>query len=321
MQAVVSARLMLLRHLILSTAGRPEVERFVRNSRLTRRVVRRFIAGETADSVLAVATELRARGFRVTLDLLGEHVTDGQTADRATDEYLRLLEAIAQSRLRGGFMPENVNVSVKLTQLGLLQDESRATKRLCRIVALAAQTRNFVRVDMEDSTCTEATLRAVKEVHCEYRGHVGTVLQSMLRRTEADLEEVIREGIRIRLVKGAYAEPAEVAYQSKGEVDAAFFRSGCRLLSDGIFPAFGTHDSRLIEALIHHAEREGIGRSRFEFQLLYGIRRDVQRDLLRRGYLVRVYVPYGERWYPYFTRRLAERPANLMFFLRALFGR
>ncbi|MEW5884002.1 MAG: proline dehydrogenase family protein [Armatimonadota bacterium] len=312
---------MLLRHLILSTAGRPGVERFVRNSRLTRRVVRRFIAGETADSALAAAAELRRQGFRVTLDLLGEHVTDGETADKATDEYARVLEQIASSPLHGGFMPENVNVSVKLTQLGLLHDEARATERLRRIVAIAAQTRNFVRVDMEDSSCTDATLRAVKEVHCDYRGHVGTVLQSMLRRTETDLEEMIREGIRIRLVKGAYAEPPEVAHQAKREVDAAFLRCGYRLLSDGIFPAFGTHDSRMIEALIEHAGREGIGRSRFEFQLLYGIRRDVQRDLLRRGYLVRVYVPYGERWYPYFTRRLAERPANLMFFLRALVGK
>lgn len=312
---------MLLRHFILSTAGRPSVERFVRNSRLTRRVVRRFIAGETADEALLAAAELREQGFRITLDLLGEHVTDGDTADKATDEYARLLERIAQSPHHGGFMPENINVSVKLTQLGLLQDEVRATERLKRIVAIAAQTRNFVRVDMEDSSCTDATLRAVRQVHCEYRGHVGTVLQSMLRRTETDLEEMIREGIRLRLVKGAYAEPPEVAYQSRREVDAAFLRCGFRLLSDGIFPAFGTHDSRLIEALIQHAEREGIGRSRFEFQLLYGIRRDLQRSLLRRGHLVRVYVPYGERWYPYFMRRLAERPANLIFFLRALFGK
>jgi proline dehydrogenase len=312
---------MLLRHLILSTAGRPGVERFVRNSRLTRRVVRRFIAGETADAALAAAESLRAQGFRVTLDLLGEHVTDGETADKATDEYARLLEAIAESPLHGGFMPENVNVSVKLTQLGLLQDEAQATQRLRRIVSIAAQTRNFVRVDMEDSACTEATLRAVKQVHCDYRGHVGTVLQSMLRRTEADLEEMIREGIRIRLVKGAYAEPPEVAYQAKRDVDAAFLRCGYRLLADGIFPAFGTHDLRLIESLISHATTEGVGRSRFEFQLLYGIRRDVQQNLLRRGYLVRVYVPYGERWYPYFTRRLAERPANLLFFLRSLVGK
>lgn len=312
---------MLLRHLILSTSGRPSVERFVRNSRLTRRVVRRFIAGEIADEALLAAAELREQGFRVTLDLLGEHVTDGDTADKATDEYARLLEHIAQSPHHGGFMPENINVSVKLTQLGLLQDEVRATARLKRIVAIAAQTRNFVRVDMEDSSCTDATLRAVREVHFEYRGHVGTVLQSMLRRTETDLEEMIRDGIRLRLVKGAYAEPPEVAYQSRREVNAAFLRCGFRLLSDGIFPAFGTHDSRIIEALIQHAEREGIGRSRFEFQLLYGIRRDLQRSLLRRGHLVRVYVPYGERWYPYFMRRLAERPANLMFFLRALFGK
>lgn len=312
---------MLLRHLILSTAGRPVVERFVRNSRLTRRVVRRFIAGETADAALAAAAELRAQGFRITLDLLGEHVTDGETADKATDEYARLLEAVAESSLHGGFMPENVNVSVKLTQLGLLHDEARATERLRRIVSIAAQTRNFVRVDMEDSACTEATLHAVRQVHCDYRGHVGTVLQSMLRRTEADLEEMIREGIRIRLVKGAYAEPPEVAYPTKREVDAAFLRCGYRLITDGIFPAFGTHDARLIEAMIQHARQEGVGRSRFEFQLLYGIRRDVQRDLLRRGYLVRVYVPYGERWYPYFTRRLAERPANLLFFLRSLVGK
>ncbi|MER3413983.1 MAG: proline dehydrogenase [Armatimonadota bacterium] len=312
---------MLLRHLILSTAGRPSVERFVRNSRLTRRMVRRFIAGETADSALGVTAELRALGFKVTLDLLGEHVTDAQTADKATDEYARLLERIAGLPVHGGFMPENVNVSVKLTQLGLLHDEVRATENLRRIVAIAAQTRNFVRVDMEDSTCTDATLRAVRQVHCDYRGHVGTVLQSMLYRTESDLEDMIREGIRIRLVKGAYAEPPEVAFQSKRDVDAAFLRYGKRLLSDGIFPAFGTHDARLIEALIEHAKQEGVGRSRFEFQLLYGIRRDVQRYLLRRGYLVRVYVPYGERWYPYFTRRLAERPANLLFFLRSLVGK
>jgi proline dehydrogenase len=312
---------MLSRHLILSVAGRPGVERFVRNSRLTRRVVRRFIAGETVESSLNAVAQLREQGFRITLDLLGENVQDCETADRAADAYVNLLERLAESPHHGGFMPENVNVSVKLTQLGLLQDEEAATQRLERIVRLAAATRNFVRVDMEDSHCTDATLRAVLAVHSSYRGHVGTVLQSMLYRTEQDVEEMIRKGVRIRLVKGAYAEPESVAHQSKREVDAAFLRYGQRLLQDGIYPAFGTHDHRLIESLIQYAADNRIGRSRFEFQLLYGIRRDVQRDLLRRGYIVRVYVPYGERWYPYFTRRLAERPANLLFFLRALVGR
>ncbi|RMG25929.1 MAG: proline dehydrogenase [Armatimonadetes bacterium] len=312
---------MLLRHVILSVAGRPGMERFVRNSRLTRRVVRRFIAGETVESALEAVAQLRESGFRITLDLLGENVRDCETADRAADAYVDLLERIANSPYHGGFMPENVNVSVKLTQLGLLQDEQAATRRLERIVQVAAGTRNFVRVDMEDSQCTDATLRAVLAVHSSYRGHVGTVLQSMLYRTEKDLEDLIHEGVRIRLVKGAYAEPESIAYQSKRDVDNAFLRYGRRLLEDGIYPAFGTHDHRLMEALIHHATEKRIGRSRYEFQLLYGIRRDVQRDLLKRGYIVRVYVPYGEHWYPYFTRRLAERPANLAFFLRALVGR
>jgi proline dehydrogenase len=311
---------MLLRTLILRVAGRQSFERFVRNSRLTRRVVRRFIAGDTLDEAIGVAEELVHSGFRVTLDLLGENTKTAVDADKALAEYQRMLDEIHRSPYSGGSMPENINISIKLTQLGLLLDGDATQKRLESLLASAGRYRNFVRIDMEDSACTEPTLAAVVRAFPAYR-NVGVALQAMLYRTKGDVEEMIRAGIRVRLVKGAYLEPASVAHQEKLEVDRAYLECAMRLLSAGVFPAFGTHDGRIINAIIARAERDSIDPKAFEFQFLHGIRRDLQADLKDRGFGVRVYVPYGSSWYPYFTRRLAERPANLFFFLRSLFGR
>lgn len=262
---------------------------------------------------LAVAERLAAEGFGVSLDLLGENVASEEEAQRGLGEYLRLVEAIGASPHR-----ESVNISIKLTALGLDQGDQVAEANYRTLLAAAARHGTFVRADMEASEYTERTIAMVERVYGDFP-NTGTVLQSYLKRTDDDLGRLIALGSRIRLVKGAYLEPEEVAFQDKSKVDSQYLNQSKRLILEGNYPAIATHDARIIEELLAFANKEGVEKSKFEWQMLYGIRRDLQARLLAEGFPVRVYVPFGTEWYPYFTRRLAERPANMVFILRSLF--
>lgn len=302
----------LWREAVLGVAQQPRVQRFVVEHALVRPLRERFVAGETLAQALAVAHTLAAAGFRLSLDHLGEAVTSAGAAERAVADYLQVVEAIARERLPSG-------ISIKLTQLGLAQDRAACQARLERLLAAAREAGVFVRVDMEGSAYTQATLDLVRAVWPRYR-NVGVVLQAYLYRTARDLRAMLAEGISVRLCKGAYAEPPSVAYPTKAAVDANYARLLRPLLAAEPYAAIATHDEALIaraQALAAQLQRP---RDRFEFQLLYGVRRDLQRRLLEQGYRVRVYLPYGAEWYPYLTRRLAERPANLFFLLRALWA-
>lgn len=310
----------LSRALLMSFASRPSVERFVRKSRLLRSMVRRFVAGETQEEALRVAENLVEEGFVTSLDFLGEHVRRPEEADEACEEYIRLLKRMRLSPLYGGWMPEKINLSIKLSQMGLDFDVKACGERLECLLSHTLPYRDFIRIDMESSDTIDATLECFWRVKPRYP-NVGVVLQAMLYRTPNDLETMICEGVRVRLVKGAYLESPRVAYPSKRDVDKAYWRLAQRLLLDGVYPAFATHDEKIISAIKDFAKAHSIGRGRFEFQMLYGVRRALQQRLKEEGYIVRIYIPYGKSWYPYFTRRLAERPANLFFFLRSLFRR
>jgi len=272
---------------------------------------RRFIAGETLNEAIAAARAVESRGLGLTLDYLGESVSTLEEADAATCEYVHMLDAIVASGITR-------NVSLKLTQLGLDVDRDRCIQNLRRIVQPAQAHGFFVRIDMENSPYVDATLDIFETLWREGFTNVGVVLQSALRRSEADLRRVNALGARVRLVKGAYKEPAEIAWQRKADVDAAFVRMMEFLLRDGTFPALATHDPAIIAAAQAFAAAHGIPRERFEFQMLYGIRRDLQTALAGDGYGMRVYIPFGREWFPYYMRRLGERPANVGFVLRGL---
>jgi len=271
----------------------------------------RFIAGDSIEDAVAAAWKIQAAGLLVTLDYLGESVTTIGEADAATREYLGLLEHIAASGIER-------NVSLKLTQLGLTIDRATCVDNLRRILDGAVAQEFFVRIDIENSPFTAVTLDVFETMWQQGYRNAGTVLQSYLRRSEADAARLNRLGARVRLVKGAYNEPREVAYPSKADVDAAFVRLTRLLLVDGHYPAIATHDPVMIEATRAFARERGIASDRYEFQMLYGIRRDLQASLLAAGYRVRVYVPFGREWFPYFMRRLGERPANVGFVVRGL---
>jgi proline dehydrogenase len=272
---------------------------------------RRFIAGETLEEAIPAARELSAKGLLLTLDQLGESVTSLDEAAAAAATYLRVIETIVEAGIER-------NVSLKLTQLGLDLDRTRTIENLRRILDTAQRHDFFVRVDMEGSPVTEVTLEIFETLwNLGYR-NCGVVLQSMLHRAERDLARVNALGARVRLVKGAYKEPRDVAFQLKSEVDAAFERMTKTLLLEGHYPAIATHDVRMIEVTKRIAAEHGITKDRFEFQMLYGIRRDLQTALVAEGYRMRVYVPFGREWFPYFMRRLGERPANVGFILGAL---
>jgi proline dehydrogenase len=273
---------------------------------------RRFIAGESAAEAIEVARSLEARGFLVSLDLLGESVLTMIEADTATKAYLAVIEqAVAANVGR--------NISLKLTQLGLDVDRATAVDNLRRILDVAGRHDFFVRIDMENTPYTDLTLDIFETIWNLGQRNVGVVLQSALRRSEEDLRRVSRLGARIRLVKGAYKEPRQLAYQSKADVDAAFLQLMRELLRDGVYPAIATHDPAMIDATTARAAELGLERDRFEFQMLYGVRRDLQAELLAEGYRVRVYIPFGSDWFPYFMRRLGERPGNIAFVLRSLY--
>lgn len=274
-------------------------------------VTRRFIAGENIEAAIVTIQELNKLGITATFDHLGESTTSKADADADVREYVHLLERIQSTGV-------DSNASVKLTQLGLDIDEQYCLENTRQIVAEAHRRGNFVRIDMEDSPKTDATLRIFKQLYHEF-GNVGIVLQAYLYRTEKDLEDVLAMGARIRLCKGAYQEPPEVAFPEKADVDDNYVKLMKRLLKSGIYHGIATHDLRMIRATQEFAAAEGIGKDQYEFQMLYGVRRDLMTQLAGEGYRVRTYVPYGEFWYPYFMRRLAERPANVWFVVKNLF--
>jgi proline dehydrogenase len=299
----------MLRASLLYLSEQPRVFSFVRANRLARYFASRFVAGETLDTAVPVVRELNGRGISASLDLLGESVTSPAEARAAAATVVQIVERIAAERLE-------CNVSVKLTQMGLDLDGALCAENLRRILDRARDVRCFVRIDMESSAHTQRTLDLFeRELLPAYRDGVGIVIQSYLRRSAADIERLIGAGARVRLCKGAYKEPAPVAFPRKADVDRSYLELMEQLLRRGTYPALATHDAVLIAAARRFAEANGIAMSRFEFQMLHGIRRDLQEGLKRAGYNVRVYVPFGTHWYPYLMRRLAERPANIAFIL------
>jgi proline dehydrogenase len=308
-----------MRTLLLWLSHRHSLGRLATRVPVTRPMVRRFVAGETLDEVLPAIERLREAGMGTTVDVLGESVTAEEDARAAAGRYLAVLDALATGGL-------DRNVSLKPSQMGLKIGRSLARENIGAVVARAVETDAFVRIDMEDHTTTDATLELWRELRPtgwadgdpDGGADVGLVIQSALRRSDADIETIIEAGGRVRLCKGAYKEPASVAWQDKAEVDEAYERQMLRLMRAGRYPALATHDVRLIKRAIEVAEAEGIARDAFEFQMLYGVRRDLQEELAGAGWRVRVYVPFGGQWYPYFMRRLAERPANVGFLLRNL---
>jgi proline dehydrogenase len=276
-------------------------------------VVHRFVPGESIDDAVRAARVLEANGLTETFDHLGESVTTLPEAVAATTEYLRIVRAIMDAGVER-------NISLKLTQLGLDVDRASAVDHLRRILELAEPAGFFVRVDMESSRYTEITLEIFETLWQQGYRQIGVVLQSDLYRSEADLQRINALGARIRLVKGAYREPRSVAYQKKADVDAAYARMLKVLVADGTYPAIATHDPAMIDLARRWADERGVPPDRFEFQMLYGIRRDLQATLVKAGYRVRVYLPFGTDWFPYFMRRLGERPANLAFVLRSIAG-
>ena len=274
---------------------------------------RRFIAGEKIEEAIEAARAIQARGMELTLDLLGESVTTLDEAYAATRQYLSVVDAIVASDIER-------NLSLKLTQLGLDIDKATAVDNLRKILARAEPAGFFVRLDMENSPYADVTLEIFETLWGHGHRQMGVVLQAALYRSERDLERVNALGARVRLVKGAYQEPKSVAYQDKADVDRAYERMMKTLLTHGTYPALATHDPALIERARQWAREQGIAQDRFEFQMLYGIRRDLQATLVRESYRVRIYVPFGREWFPYFMRRLGERPANVMFVIRGILG-
>jgi len=272
---------------------------------------RRFIAGERIDEAIAAAKRIESRGLLLTLDYLGESVRSLEEANAATREYARLLDLIVASGIER-------NVSLKLTQLGIDVDRATCVDNLRRILDPAQKHGFYVRIDMEDSSYTEVTLEVFETLWQQQYRNLGVALQAYLHRTEKDVRRMNELGARVRLVKGAYKEPAAVAFQKKSEVDASFVTLMRLLLDEGVYPAIATHDPAMIEATKAHARERGIASDRYEFQMLYGIRRDLQTALAADGYRMRIYVPFGKQWFPYFMRRLGERPANVAFVLKSL---
>ncbi len=298
------------RKAILALAESPRLDHFVRRHGM-RLGAARFVAGESLDQLVPVLRRLNEQGLLTNTTLLGEHVHTPDESRLVVDAYREVLDRIAEEQLK-------TNVALKLTHLGLDLDEDLAFENVSSLVAHAATLGNFVRMDMEESQWVDATLRMYRRLREAGHENTGTVLQSYLYRTEADLESLLELKPNLRFVKGAYLEPPDVAYPDKADVDAAYARLVERSLRDGGFTAIATHDEALIEHAIAFAEREGIPRERFQFQMLYGVRPQLQLDLVARGYAVLVATPFGPDWYRYLMRRLAERPANTFFFLKNL---
>jgi proline dehydrogenase len=299
----------MLRTFLLWLSEQQGIFNLLRRNGLASRFAARFVAGERVETAAAAALDLKKLGITTSLDLLGESVTREAEAVGARDEYLAMLDHLAATGA-------DVNVSVKLTQMGLDVDEELCAANMRRILEKARALGGFVRLDMEGSAYTQRTLDFFEDrLFGEFRSHVGVVIQSCLRRSAADIEHLIAIEARVRLCKGAYLEPAEVAYPDKADVDQAYRTLMERLLREGTYPGLATHDQRMLQHAKDFVTREGIPAQRFEFQMLYGVRRDLQERLRRDGFNMRVYVPFGTQWYPYLMRRLAERPANIAFIL------
>jgi proline dehydrogenase len=304
---------MVARSTLLFLSKREGLKDFATRFKPFRRMTERFVAGDDIGTAVAAIRELNARGCTATFDHLNEGVTSAAETEGEVREYKRVLAAIDETGIKS-------NVSIKLTQFGLAFDPELAYRNARAIVEEAARRGNFVRVDMEDSAVTQVTLDIFKRLREEFDlNTVGIVLQSYLRRTEQDVRDVLAIPARVRLCKGAYNEPPEVAFPDKKDVDDNYVRCMKLLLQSGTYHGIATHDENMIRATKDFAAEEGIGKERFEFQMLYGVRRDLQEGLAREGYNVRVYVPYGKTWYPYFMRRLAERPANVWFVMKNFF--
>jgi len=298
-----------MRQGLLWLSERQGIFNFVRRNGLARKFASRFVAGETIETGVAAAGELSRRGITASLDLLGESVSVEAEAVAARDQYLSMLDRMAESGVE-------VNVSVKLTQMGLDIGEDLCHRNMVAILEKAKALRGFVRLDMEGSDYTQRTLDFFsRRLFPGYGEHCGVVIQSMLRRSERDVEDLIALKARVRLCKGAYLESPSVAFPDKADVDRNYVQLMQRLMRDGTYPGLATHDETIIEQARAFAGREGIGSDRFEFQMLYGVRRDLQERLRQAGFAMRVYIPFGTQWYPYLMRRLAERPANIAFLL------
>lgn len=306
----------ILRSFFIALSKNSPLRHFSERSAFGRRVSARFVAGTTVEDVLQTARLLQDQGISSTLDSLGENVTSPEQARNAAGIYHRLLDAIAERKL-------NANISVKLTQMGMDLSPDLASEIVSGLVDHAVAVDNFVRIDMEGSEYTQATIDLTRRLHIQpsNHGHVGVVIQAYLYRSAEDAALLTSEGIRIRLCKGAYKEPPAIAFPAKSEVDANYIRLTQSLLTSGIYHGIATHDESMIAAAKRYAEERGISKRSFEFQMLYGIRRDLQKSLVAEGYNVRVYTPFGSEWYPYFMRRLAERPANALFIAKNMFKR
>src|SRR5580700_8079604 len=296
----------ILRALLIALSRNSSLRHFAEDSTLGGRMSSRFVAGTSVEEVLGAAASVNRQGMSTTLDSLGENVHSPQEAKQAADVYHRLLDAIERRHL-------DANVSVKLTQMGMDLDPELAFATVAALVKHAVAAGTFVRIDMEGSEYTQATIDLVCKLHAmeENRGRVGVVIQAYLYRSGADIDRLLAQGIRIRLCKGAYQEPPNLAFPEKADVDRSFVKLMQVLLPSGVYHGIATHDEKMIEATCRFAKERGIQPDQFEFQMLYGVRRDLQRSLIAKGYRVRVYIPFGIEWYPYFMRRLAERPANL----------
>jgi proline dehydrogenase len=297
----------MLRSALLYLSGQQQIFRFVRNNKLAKSFANRFVAGETLETALAAVSRLNAAGITASLDLLGESVHNEAEARAAGQVYVNMLDRIYERKL-------DANVSVKLTAMGLDISEDLCVTTMHKILQRAREYRTFVRIDMESSEYTQRTLDLFEQrLYPAYRENVGIVLQSYLYRTFADVEHANLTKARVRICKGAYQEPETVAYPDKKDVDASYIRSMHALMQHGNYPGIATHDEAIIKEAKRFAREHQIAPSRFEFQMLYGVRRDLQAQLVREGYRMRVYVPFGTQWYPYLMRRLAERPANVAF--------
>jgi proline dehydrogenase len=302
---------MSLRDVLLEFSTHPEIRRMVSGSAAARRLSKRWVAGEKLEDALSAVAELNAAGISATLDHLGENVATAKEARAACDVYLKMLDEIHNRGL-------DCNVSLKLTALGLDLDPNLCRGQLSEILTKAGGYGSFVRVDMEGSNYTTRTLDMVRELRRQF-DNVGAVIQAYLHRSDHDIAELIESKTRVRLCKGAYREPPDIAYQQKADVDRNFVRLTQELLSSGIYHGIATHDPRMVQAAIDYAHKNQIPASAFEFQMLYGIRRDLQRQLRADGWNMRVYIPFGSHWFPYLSRRLAERPANLFFLMKNVF--
>lgn len=308
----------MLRSALLAAARSPRVRRFVETAPPTRPLVRRFVAGTDAAEALSTARELRDQGMRVSLDHLGEHVTSAEQAGSAVSAYREVLAGLAAEGLAGG-----AEVSVKLSALGQalpVDGEKIALEHARRICTAAEQAGSAVTLDMEDHTTTDSTLRVLAALRVDFPS-TGAVLQAQLRRTEGDCRDLARQGSRVRLCKGAYAAPASAAFTRPSDVDRSFARCLGVLMAGSGYPMVASHDPRVVRLAGQLAARNGRGATEYEHQMLYGVRPEEQRRLADEGYRIRVYIPYGQEWYGYFVRRLAERPANVGFFLRSLASR